>query len=104
MAITDTTVHPKDGGFAVIFGDDTGNSISVTLYKAASPDLTSDNAVARAKALLAVALEAPKTDSPRQKNPALLEEELEEGLEDTFPASDPVSVTGTSVAHPKTGH
>ncbi|TIU72950.1 MAG: hypothetical protein E5W13_24905, partial [Mesorhizobium sp.] len=25
-----------------------------------------------------------------------IEEELEEGLEDTFPASDPVSITGTS--------
>lgn len=27
----------------------------------------------------------------------LLEEELEEGLEDTFPASDPVSVTSTAI-------
>ncbi|MBZ9851565.1 hypothetical protein LB565_26600 [Mesorhizobium sp. CA14] len=27
----------------------------------------------------------------------LEEEELEEGLEDTFPASDPVSVTSTSI-------
>ena len=27
----------------------------------------------------------------------LKEEELEEGLEDTFPASDPVSVTSTSI-------
>ncbi len=26
------------------------------------------------------------------------EEELEEGLEDTFPASDPVSITGTSIS------
>lgn len=26
-----------------------------------------------------------------------LEEQLEEGLEDTFPASDPVSVTSTSI-------
>lgn len=26
------------------------------------------------------------------------EEELEEGLEDTFPASDPVSVTGSSIS------
>lgn len=25
------------------------------------------------------------------------EEELEEGLEDTFPASDPVSITGSSI-------
>lgn len=27
-----------------------------------------------------------------------VEEELEEGLEDTFPASDPVSITGTSIS------
>jgi hypothetical protein len=27
----------------------------------------------------------------------LLEEELEEGLEDSFPASDPVSVTSSSI-------
>ena len=26
------------------------------------------------------------------------EEELEEGLEDTFPASDPISITGTSIS------
>ncbi|CDX11030.1 conserved hypothetical protein [Mesorhizobium sp. ORS 3324] len=26
------------------------------------------------------------------------DEELEEGLEDTFPASDPVSITGTSIS------
>ncbi|TIT19742.1 MAG: hypothetical protein E5W81_18875 [Mesorhizobium sp.] len=26
-----------------------------------------------------------------------IEEELEEGLEDTFPASDPVSITGTAI-------
>jgi hypothetical protein len=44
-------------------------------------------------------LEPAHNDGPRGKDPALLEEELEEGLEDTFPASDPVSVTVT-IAHP----
>lgn len=33
----------------------------------------------------------------RRKSPEELEEELQEGLEDTFPASDPVSPTGTSI-------
>ncbi len=33
----------------------------------------------------------------KQKHAEMNEEELEEGLEDTFPASDPVSVTSTSV-------
>lgn len=32
----------------------------------------------------------PKADKPNNRR---LERELEEGLEDTFPASDPVSVT-----------
>jgi hypothetical protein len=32
-----------------------------------------------------------------QRRKADREEELEEGLEDTFPASDPVSVTETSI-------
>ena len=50
---------------------------------------------------------APK--SPMKKTPAVrsleheqreapsAEEELEEGLEDTFPASDPVSITGSAI-------
>ena len=33
----------------------------------------------------------------RSEDPKTLEEQLEEGLEDTFPASDPVSVTYTAV-------
>jgi hypothetical protein len=38
--------------------------------------------------------EVPKSDQPKStKKKEELERELEEGLEDTFPASDPVSVT-----------
>jgi hypothetical protein len=44
----------------------------------------------------------------RSRRAALDEEELEEGLDDTFPASDPVSITGSSIpgapyqpGHPK---
>ncbi len=56
---------------------------------------------------------SPKTPAGARKSPAvkslerekrrqkqdgdLREEELDEGLEDTFPASDPVSVTSSSV-------
>jgi len=32
-----------------------------------------------------------------QRSHEVEEEELEEGLEDTFPASDPVSITSTSI-------
>ncbi|MBB6180598.1 hypothetical protein [Pseudorhizobium flavum] len=38
------------------------------------------------------------TPSAREKDDAAnLEEQLEEGLEDTFPASDPVATTVTSI-------
>jgi hypothetical protein len=56
---------------------------------------------------------SPKTPNDAKKSPAVKslereqrkqsqdadkrEEELEEGLEDTFPASDPVSVTSSSI-------
>ena len=56
---------------------------------------------------------SPKTPDEKKKSPAVKslerekrtqkheadvrEEELEEGLEDTFPASDPVSVTSSSI-------
>lgn len=34
----------------------------------------------------------------RAEDKGTLEEQLQEGLEDTFPASDPVSVTSTAIA------
>lgn len=34
----------------------------------------------------------------RAEDPGTLEEQLHEGLEDTFPASDPVSVVSTLIA------
>ncbi|WP_192255499.1 hypothetical protein [Mesorhizobium silamurunense] len=34
----------------------------------------------------------------RERHHEVEDEELEEGLEDTFPASDPVSITGTSIS------
>lgn len=34
----------------------------------------------------------------RPEDPAILEEQLQEGLEDSFPASDPVSVTSTLIS------
>ncbi|UCI21110.1 hypothetical protein FJ970_09220 [Mesorhizobium sp. B2-1-8] len=46
---------------------------------------------------------SPKTAAVRsleleRRQEADAEEELEEGLEDTFPASDPVSITGSSIS------
>lgn len=34
----------------------------------------------------------------RSEDPSVLEEQLQEGLEQTFPASDPVSVTSTLIS------
>jgi hypothetical protein len=34
----------------------------------------------------------------RAEDPRILEEQLQEGLEDSFPASDPVSVTSTVIS------
>ena len=36
-------------------------------------------------------------ETEARKSPEELEEELDEGLRDTFPASDPVSPTGTTI-------
>jgi hypothetical protein len=38
-----------------------------------------------------------RAENGRSKNDKVLEEQLEEGLEDTFPASDPVSVVSTAI-------
>lgn len=104
MALSDITVYQTEDGFVVEFGGEGEDSIAVTLR--GTPGLTQENAVSRAKTLLATAIEPAHGDGPRSKDPALLEEELEEGLEDTFPASDPVSVTVSSIPmrDPNAGH
>jgi hypothetical protein len=46
----------------------------------------------------------PKSaDKDDKQNKATLERELEEGLEETFPASDPVAVTEPAPHHDKDG-
>jgi hypothetical protein len=105
MTITDITVNAREGGFTVEFGDKTGNSISVTLYDVATPGLTRETALSHARHLLTSAVANSAGDGPHSKDAATLEEELDEGLEDTFPASDPLSVTSTSIPlrDPKAG-
>jgi hypothetical protein len=95
MSLNDVTVYAIEDGFTVEFGGEGEDSIAVTLK--AAPDLTADNAVSRAKALLASVLAGPHGDGPHSKTAAMLEAELDEGLEDSFPASDPVSVTVSSI-------
>lgn len=43
----------------------------------------------------------PKSDPKAAKEKEKLERELEEGLEDTFPASDPVAVSEPAPPDPK---
>ncbi|MBY5541569.1 hypothetical protein HFO60_16270 [Rhizobium leguminosarum] len=95
MPLNDITVYQTEDGFVVEFGGEGEDSIAVTLRS--TPGLASENAVSRAKALLAAAIGPAHSDGARSKDLALLEEELEEGLEDSFPASDPVSVTSPSI-------
>lgn len=40
----------------------------------------------------------PRRTPGRSEDPAILEEQLSEGLEDTFPASDPPAVVSTAIA------
>ncbi|MBW9056309.1 hypothetical protein [Rhizobium mesosinicum] len=104
MPLSDIMVYQTDEGFVVEFGGEGEDRIAVTLREA--PELTNDNAIAKAKAILSSALETVHGDSVRGKDAALLEEELNEGLEDSFPASDPVSVTVSSIPmrDPNAGH
>lgn len=104
MALSDIMVYQTDEGFVVEFGGEGEDRIAVTLRN--DPDLTNDNAIAKAKALLTSAFGPVHGDSARNKDAAVLEEELNEGLEDSFPASDPVSVTVSSISmrDPNAGH
>jgi hypothetical protein len=54
-----------------------------------------ENARAQEIAVLLDALTAP---AGAERDKGTLEEQLDEGLEDSFPASDPVSVTSTSIS------
>lgn len=104
-------------GFTVEFVGADGEVVTVTCPQDAESSLNRLNAVAKAKAILAATLEADETalevtDQPRPGAAArgplpnartahdkgTMEEQLDEGLEDTFPASDPVSIASSAIA------
>ncbi|MCL6706696.1 hypothetical protein M8R20_06775 [Pseudomonas sp. R2.Fl] len=104
MQIVGTQVHEEMGGrrFTVEFVGEGGDVISVQLKRDGSDDLTRSNVVEKAKVMLlhAASYEAGEGDhervraaltARRTKDEEELESQLDEGLEDTFPASDPVS-------------
>ncbi|ASY66149.1 hypothetical protein SJ05684_b51670 (plasmid) [Sinorhizobium sojae CCBAU 05684] len=119
MQFVGIQIHPERGGKAgytvEIVGAD-GEIVTVLCPQNAEGTLNRLNAVARAKEILAAAAqaeEAPPGITARRQSASVpegalanarqahdqhaMEEQLEEGLEDTFPASDPVSITGSTI-------
>lgn len=115
MHIVGVQVIPEQGGragFTVEFVGQGGEVVSVCLPNDASRRLNRLNAVERAKELfieLANADVEPlengsgkdelhvRRGARSRKDADELEEQLDEGLEDSFPASDPVSITTSTV-------
>lgn len=69
---------------------------------APSRAFAAESARLREVGVIRAALSAPRAPKPgaddRARDPETLEEQLDEGLEDSFPASDPVSVTTTAIS------
>ncbi|MDK1374393.1 MULTISPECIES: hypothetical protein [unclassified Sinorhizobium] len=115
MHLVGTQVIPEQGGrsgFTVEFVGEGGEIVSVSMRNDTSRSLNRLNAVEQAKAVMlelahADAPDSSDTETERKvrtarsaraaKDRAEMERQLDQGLEDTFPASDPVSVTTPSV-------
>ncbi len=119
MQVIGTQVHQQPGIVTVEFVGEGGDVISVQMRKGKNDDLNRQNAIEKAKAMLLQVACFEQSDSadereapaPGGESPAVqslrsarsahdlgtLEEELDEGLEGTFPASDPVSATVSSI-------
>lgn len=109
MLITDTRIVRDDPEHPVVeFTSETGAVASVRFH---APAGASDNRIIAAARtlftefgrgrrqetmLLPSATLTAKASARKAHDQAVLEEELDEGLEDTFPASDPVSATGST--------
>jgi hypothetical protein len=129
MQIVGTQVHEDMGGvpgYTVEFVGDGGEVVSVRMKQSESGDLNRENALAKARVLLLqVATFDGTTKKERDDNLARsgddavsdavlsarraqdeteLESQVDEGLLDTFPASDPVSATYSSTAGSKERH
>lgn len=115
MQTVETQVHPEHGGklgFTVEFVGGSGEIISVFMRQDEESSLNRLNAVNRAKALMLNFTEADNADlvtlSPEEAgalrsartngDTMTMEEQLDEGLEASFPASDPISITVSTVS------
>lgn len=128
MQIVDTQVHQDVGGvpgFTVEFVGDGGEVVSVRMKQGSSDQLNRENALEKARVLL---LQVGSFDAGgdrfdkaeddqgkdtisdavlsarRAQDEAELEAQVDEGLLDTFPASDPVSATYSSTPGAKKSH
>jgi hypothetical protein len=129
MQIIETQVREGNGvkpGFTVDFIGDGDERISVEMAQTASNQLTRENAVQKAQVILLQAGTfgaTGKNSQPTQEHDGSAESSdavkslnqekkdgnrsgtaLQEGLEDSFPASDPVSATYTSTAATEQKH
>ena len=90
MRLTETRItRGHEAPTSVEFVGDNGAIVTVRFNAGGTAD---DRLADEAKALLALFARAPAV----AYRDAELESELDEGLEDTFPASDPVSMTSTT--------
>jgi hypothetical protein len=115
MSIVGTQVIAEgsgNAGYTVEFIEDNGDVISVSL-RSKTDDINRTNAVAKAKEFLSRVVSADElpdqmidgeaqdgrgaATASSRGTPDTLEDQLQEGLEDSFPASDPVSATITSI-------
>lgn len=102
------SAHGGKDGFTVEFVGDGSEVVSVQMPNDTAQSLNRGNALDKARELMAnVASAQPGTgetsdlvtrpDARSAGDRETVEEQLDEGLEDTFPASDPVSITSTSI-------
>lgn len=123
MQSFETLVHPEMGGklgFTVEFVGNSGEVVSVQLRQDAENMLNRLNAVEKARELLMEAASVEEADGASEyeaqsngdfdRQPGHLrsaralgdteamEEQLDAGLYDSFPASDPISITITTVS------
>ena len=117
MRVVGIQVSPERAGragFSVEFVGDGGEVVTVMCPQDSAGSLNRLNAVAKAKEMLKTALDAdealqaaggptgslrgPLLNARQAHDRDAMEEQLDEGLEDTFPASDPVSIASSTIA------
>lgn len=117
MRVVGIQVSPERAGragFSVEFVGDGGEVVTVMCPQDSAGSLNRLNAVAKAKEILKTALDAdealqaagaptgslrgPLLNARQAHDRDAMEEQLDEGLEDTFPASDPVSIASSTIA------